>query len=71
MSVFGFNGFIENTTASAGLNTIGTPTTTDDRVENIVLTQNKNVGALFCYNSLLDGTMEFDVSMVVNGERWI
>ena len=71
VSNFGFNGYIANSRDSANLNTIGTHTTTDDRIENIVLTQNKNVGALFCYNSVLDGTMEFDVSMEVNGERWI
>ena len=71
VSNFGFNGYIANSTASARLNTIGTPVTTEDRTENIVLTQNKEVGALFCYSSVLDGTMEYDVSMEVNGERWI
>lgn len=71
VSDFGFNGYIENSTASAELNTNGTPDTTGDRIENIVLTRNKNVGALFCYNSVLGGTIEFDVSMEVNGERWI
>ena len=71
VSNFGFNGYIANSTVSADLNTIGTPVTTEDRTENIVLTQSKDVGALFCYNSVLDGTMEFDVSMEVNGERWI
>lgn len=71
VSNFGFNGYIANSTKSAGLNTIGTPDTTDDRIENIVLTQNKNVGALFCYSSVLGGVIEFDVSMEVNGERWI
>lgn len=71
VSNFGFNGYIANSRVSANLNTIGTPDTTDDRIENIVLTQSKNVGALFCYNSVLGGTIEFDVSMDVNGERWI
>ena len=71
VSNFGFNGYIANSTVSAKLNTIGIPDTTDDRIENIVLTQNKNVGALFCYNSVLGGAIEFDVSMEVNGERWI
>lgn len=71
ISNFGFNGYIANSRVSAGLNTIGTPVTTEDRTENIVLTQNKDVGALLCFNSVLDGTMEFDVSMEVNGERWI
>lgn len=71
VSDFGFNGYIANSTASAGLNTIGTPVTTEDRTENIVLTRSKDVGALYCYSSVLDGTMEFDVSMEVNGERWI
>lgn len=71
VSNFGFNGYIANSRVSADLNTSGTPDTTEDRTENIVLAQNKDVGALFCYNSVLDGTMEFDVSMEVNGERWI
>lgn len=71
VSNFGFNGYIANSTKSAGLNTIGTPDTTEDRIENIVLTQNKDVGALFCFSSVLNGTIEFDVSMEVNGERWI
>ena len=71
VSNFGFNGYIANSVVSAGLNTNGTPVTTEDRIENIVLTQNKDVGALFCYNSVLDGTMEFDIELYVNGERWI
>lgn len=71
VSNFGFNGYIANSIKPAGLNTIGTPDTTEDRIENIILMQNKNVGALFCYNSVLGGAMEFDVSMEVNGERWI
>lgn len=71
VSNFGFNGYIANSIKQAGLNTIGTPDTTEDRIENILLMQNKNVGALFCYNSVLGGAMEFDVSMEVNGERWI